>query len=550
MDKKKIIIKIGICLFLYIIIFAFIWGLIALLVMFADIGLLKIKVSEREYFKVLLEHKVVLFSLGISSFVWIGLLIVMQIRRKYFFGDKNNNKLYGNARWLTKSEFNKKTEKSIYNKIYKWGWVVNTQINRKKEPTFNILQKRHSISIGTSGNGKTQTNIYANIFNNLNATEKPSMIITDPKGEIYKKWYKYAHLKKYNVIHLDFEHFKGHKWNPIAPAQKLWQEKKYSESLKLITELNNSIWNTQDERTGKKDFWDKSGMILISAIIIALFIEKEKSNDWKYPVNFKTIGDKISQPDIKIIDWLNDYKENSYLRSKIGAYLYKNNRVFVSIQMSASTAFDSIKDDAFNKMCYINEINMKNIVKKPTIIFLRTAIANTSFWFLNQLFITNLMSYLLDSKNANNNQRPLLFLFDEFKNIPIIPDFDNILSNSRTYNIWFNIILQSIPQMKKYKEYENIISNCHLKMYLQTDNEYTTKWFSQLCGNKTIEQKNYHYNTKNEQSYSITKQEKCLIDYDELRRLKDWEQLVILPKSFPYKHKSIPFYKYDDKINI
>ena len=72
----------------------------------------------------------------------------------------------------------------------------------------------HNIVIGSTGAGKTQTTVLPMV--NLLAKHDESMIITDPKGEIYENTSNYLKSLGYNIVLLNFrDPQQGNAWNPM-----------------------------------------------------------------------------------------------------------------------------------------------------------------------------------------------------------------------------------------------------------------------------------------------------------------------------------------------
>lgn len=98
--------------------------------------------------------------------------------------------------------------------------------NKMEGGHYNVSMKyeTHSLVIGTTGTGKTQ--IFANPTIRIlaHSAEKPSIVLTDPKGELYKDNASVLRKEGYNVIVLDLEDpYSSSRWNPMEPAFRLYQ---------------------------------------------------------------------------------------------------------------------------------------------------------------------------------------------------------------------------------------------------------------------------------------------------------------------------------------
>lgn len=92
--------------------------------------------------------------------------------------------------------------------------------------TYNVSMKyeTHALVIGTTGTGKTQ--IFANPTIRIlaHSAEKPSIVMTDPKGELYADNANILRKEGYNVVVLNLDDpYSSSRWNPMEPAFRLYQ---------------------------------------------------------------------------------------------------------------------------------------------------------------------------------------------------------------------------------------------------------------------------------------------------------------------------------------
>ena len=81
----------------------------------------------------------------------------------------------------------------------------------------------HNLVIGSTGAGKTQTTVLPMV--NLLAKHDESMIVTDPKGEIYEGTSNYLKSLGYNIVLLNFrDPQQGNAWNPMYLPYSLYKD--------------------------------------------------------------------------------------------------------------------------------------------------------------------------------------------------------------------------------------------------------------------------------------------------------------------------------------
>ncbi len=98
--------------------------------------------------------------------------------------------------------------------------------NKMENGKYNISMKyeTHALVIGTTGVGKTQ--IFANPTIRIlaHSAEKPSIVVTDPKGELYADNANILKKEGYKVVVLNLEDpYSSSRWNPMEPAFRMYQ---------------------------------------------------------------------------------------------------------------------------------------------------------------------------------------------------------------------------------------------------------------------------------------------------------------------------------------
>lgn len=101
----------------------------------------------------------------------------------------------------------------------------------------------HSLFVGSTGRGKTMTFVFAMIFSYIKAQE--SLVIHDPKGEIYAHSKKYLEEADYNVVLIDFvDPDSSDAWNPLDVPYAAWK--------RSIAAVRNNLMETHEYVESKK----------------------------------------------------------------------------------------------------------------------------------------------------------------------------------------------------------------------------------------------------------------------------------------------------------
>ena len=106
------------------------------------------------------------------------------------------------------------------------GIVFRSQMDGSK---YQIAMKDeyHCLIIGTTGSGKTSFIFIPTIRILAHSGEKPCMVVSDPKGELYTKTSRIMQDEGYRVIKFDLrDPFSSTKWNPMEHAYDLYHKGK------------------------------------------------------------------------------------------------------------------------------------------------------------------------------------------------------------------------------------------------------------------------------------------------------------------------------------
>ena len=146
------------------------------------------------------------------------------------------------------------------------------------------------------------------------------------------------------------------------------------------------------------------------------------------------------------------------------------------------------------KLTAKSTIDLKSIGfgRKPVAVFIGMPDYDSSNYFLVSTFISQL--YLTLSRMATHSptgkcSRQVVFILDEFGNLPAINDVDSFLNVGLGRNIYFNLILQSYMQLENVygeKQGKIIKEACGNTVYILTNSAETTKEFSEELGTETI----------------------------------------------------------------
>lgn len=319
------------------------------------------------------------------------------------------------------------------------------------------------------------------------AAQGKSIILTDPKGELYKKTYSFLINKGYNVKLLNLvEMDKSDRWNPFSIIEDEVDAQIFSEIV---------IENTQLDKTkGQDEFWARTGQNLLKALILGQ-IELLKNKEDR---SISKIYNTLSTGDIKAID---RYFVNirGAGRMSYNIYAQATDTVKQSVVTGLATRLQIFQTKKVRQITDKSDIDLREPGRNKCAYFCVTSDMDSTFDFIAGLFFSFLFIKLI--RLADNNLTGKLdietfFLLDEFPNIGKIPDFEKKLSTMRSRGVNTSIIFQSIAQLKnRYPNdvYQEILGNCDTKICLGCSEMLTAEYVSKLLRNVNSRNK---YNKK------------------------------------------------------
>lgn len=402
------------------------------------------------------------------------------------------------------------------------GLILSKDIQLKEKYDYE-----GTIMVAPTGAGKTTSFFTPNLLSN---NIKGSIIVTDPKGELFKLTSKYQEkICKRRVL----------KFSPLDPSQSeqynlLTSCKDNSEVVELASTLLFNGALSIELSTGKKTSgveWVQMAEPLLAAALLY-------TKDLEYPFNniefaFKLIINLTTDQLGAILSSSNNI--DAITQWNIFKTVGGADRTEGSIKITLASNMKLFIDNRVNAVGEDTTFNIENFRKEPTILYV-TYPENKSSYIAPFIapFFSQCMSKLIESYTDNN--LPITMMFDEFGNIGQLNGMSVNVATIRSRKISMNICLQSITQLYQVYGRDNgkaILNNLKTKMILPglSDLE-TTNYISNLCGNKEITVCNTNVNKQSStNSYSKTKIR--LFEDNELRCLEDNQILVITSNKQP-----------------
>ena len=156
----------------------------------------------------------------------IGTILFILLEPRFSKRKLENKNEHGSSKFADLKEIQNTFVKENINNINSVGFPVwYEKRNGNFENVYFDNKSPHFLLIGSTGSGKSVTVVIPECIMFATAKEKHSVVVTDPKGEIFKSTSKIFKDNGYDVITIDFRNpNKSNKINIMQPIIDEWKE--------------------------------------------------------------------------------------------------------------------------------------------------------------------------------------------------------------------------------------------------------------------------------------------------------------------------------------
>ncbi|MCQ2409350.1 MAG: type IV secretory system conjugative DNA transfer family protein [Clostridia bacterium] len=428
---------------------------------------------------------------------------------------KQINSNLENSRWMTPQERDKVFKPAKWSKLSvtkKDGIPIMAELtNRNKDLNIVFNSPCHAIVIGSTGSGKTTTFVSPMIQILAASAAGSSMIVTDPKGELFSMHSQFLKDRGYDVKVVDLrDTYSSYRWNPLdmiwdgyqkylfahndafvrdddvkesgltlgedesqfvgldtwyefngkafanyeslVQAIKVFKKKTYDEVYEDLNDLVSVLIPVEND---KDPMWEKGARSIVLSVLLGMLEDSadERLGMTKEKFNFFNMT-KILQ------NSTDDYLE---LRNYFAGRSILSKALSLSKQVcdAAETTRASYMSIVYEKLTMFNDAGIcaltsasdftsEQLAYKPTALFLKIPDEKDTRHNLAAIFILNIYKTLIKVASAKADltlDRNVFFIMDEFGNMPKIEKFDKFITVGRSRKIWFVMIIQSYAQL-------------------------------------------------------------------------------------------------------
>ena len=452
--------------------------------------------------------------------------------REKGFGFSTSKKDKGYSRWAKESEV-KKQLVEVDPKAYTADAAGLVVINNGKKIWVDNGEA-HNIVVGSTGSGKTQAIVFP-LVQSL-AKRGESMIITDPKGEIYENTANMLRERGYNIVILNFRNPQnGNAWNPLRLPYTLYKEGNTDKAIELLDDLAKNI--LYDENS-KDPYWENAGADYFSGLALGLFEDAKPEEVNLNSMNLmSSLGEeRFGGPNNNYIkEYFNgkDPSKPAYINASGTVFTAEETKQGVLSTFKQKVKIFSSRDNLSEMLSY-SDFDMKEIGRKRTAVFMIVQDEKKTLHPLATIFIKQCYETLIDVAQESGGKLPYRtnFILDEFANMPPLKDVTTMVTAARSRLIRFTFIIQNYAQLTQVYGKENaetIKGNCNIT-YLISSELQALEEISKMCGEVKSKEKDKTASTP-------------LVTVSDLQRLSQYEVISLRLRTMPFKTKLVPNFK-------
>lgn len=414
--------------------------------------------------------------------------------------------------------------------------------------------ERHLLTVAPTRAGKGTTQIIPNLL-----TYGGSVLVIDPKGENAKITAKRrkdmgqeVHIvDPWNIVGLD--DIEPARFNPLDWLDKA--DVDITENAMLLADALVVPDNHGDS------FWTEEAKALLQGII--LYVATDDREDGQ-----RHLG---RVRDLLLMDGENQKNFFKHMTSSphhivasTGARcLQKEPKLIANVIAAAQAQTHFLDSTRMRDSLGSSDFKFEDLKAKPMAVFLvLPADRLNAFgrWF--RLLVQQ--SVTVNARNIDAKpDKPVLFILDEFAALGRLTMIEQAYGLMAGFGIQLWAIIQDLNQLERVydKGWQSFIANAGMVNYFGSSDKMTSEYFSSMCGEKTVWNVSYAFSraigsssgqgggsssTTTTNNDNIAAAQRKLIFPDELMRLKDRQQLVLVENMHPLMADKVRWFEHPD----
>jgi len=268
------------------------------------------------------------------------------------------------------------------------GTVLGLKTQAGGEKLYYVGEDVHTLCIGATRSGKTRTVVLQSICVLGLAAE--SMIVSDPKGELWAYTAPFLKRLGYEVITIDFKNpLKSQRYNFLQPIIDAVDRDDIAKAVDATWDLTAAIVG---EAKGERIWTDGEASIIASAIMSVVYDNRNEENR-KYQnltnVYFfiaemcKTVNNKMP-----ILEYVKKLKNSHPAKALLAISEVAPSKTRGSFYTAALTTLRLFTNPLINSMTCASDYNPRSIAEKKTALFIILPDEKTTYYTIASLLVS------------------------------------------------------------------------------------------------------------------------------------------------------------------
>ena len=395
--------------------------------------------------------------------------------RNFSFSEKGT---YGTSGWMTRREM--KGVLDHVNNLKSHKGVILGQLGGKAVCVPEMTPLNSNIAVyGASGSMKTRSFCMNRILQGVARSE--SLIICDPKSELYEKSACYLRDKGYTVK----------MFNLVRPENSdSWNCLGEVEGQELMAQLFVDVIIRNTSGGNGDHFWDSAEQNLLKALVLYV--------DQCYPEDSRNIGEVYNLLTMYSEAELNsmfDMLPNRHpAKAPFSLFRQSSDSVRSGVIIGLGSRLQVFQSELIKKITAFNEIDLELPGQKPCAYFLVTSDQDSTFDFLASLFLSFVFIKLVRyaDKNCDGGVLPVPvhILAEELTACGTINDLARRISVIRSRNISISCVFQNLAGIQNrypHNQWQEILGNCDVQLFLGCTDPMTAEFVSERTGLASVD---------------------------------------------------------------
>lgn len=381
---------------------------------------------------------------------------------------------YGTSGWMSRKEMAGVLD--LVPDLRKHKGIVLGMLNNKAVCIPENPHINGNLAVyGSSGSMKTRSFCMNRILQA--AVRGESLIISDPKSELYEKSSEYLRdqgycVKVFNLVNPE----NSDSWNCLSEV----------EGQELMAQLFVDVIIKNTINNGKGDhFWDSCEMNLLKALVLYV--------DQSYAEQNRNIGEVYRLLTLSGESDLDSLFENlpptHPAKAPYSLYKQASDTVRSGVIIGLGSRLQVFQSELIKKITTRDEIDLELPGQERCAYFLVTSDQDSTFDFLASLFLSfcfiKLVRYADKNCEGGKLPVPVHVLGEELTACGTIPDLSRRLSVIRSRNISMSCVFQNLAGLQNrypLNLWQEILGNCDAQLFLGCTDELTAEFISSRTG--------------------------------------------------------------------